>query len=99
MTTTNPKFAPGRVVATPAALGELAGAGQTPQEFLHRHLSGDWGDLSPEDAALNDEALTDGSRIFSAYRLRTGETIWVITEAVGDDGRRASTCCLRPDDY
>ena len=99
MTTTNPKFALGRVVATPGALEELAKAGQTPQEFLHRHLSGDWGDLTPEDAALNDEALTDGSRIFSAYRFKTGEKIWVITEAVGDDGHRASTCLLLPDEY
>ena len=42
----------GRVVATPGAIEELKRAGQTPSEFLNRHLSGDWGgsgniDLDP----------------------------------------------------
>ena len=41
----------------------------------------------------------DGSRILSAYRTLKGVKIWIITEAVGDDGRRASTCLLLPDKY
>lgn len=99
MTISNAIFALGQVVATPGALEALAKAGQTPHELLARHLRGDWGDLDAEDAALNDEALRDGSRLLSAYVLKTGEKLWVITEAVGDDGHRASTCCLRPDEY
>jgi hypothetical protein len=30
----------------------------------------------------NDHALTDDSRILSAYRPSLGEKIWIITEAV-----------------
>lgn len=101
MTTSKPKFTLGKVVATPGALEALATAGQTPHELLARHLRGDWGDLDAEDAALNDEALKNEnrSRIFSAYLLKSGEKLWVITEAVGDDGHRASTCLLLPDEY
>jgi hypothetical protein len=86
-------------VATPGALEALAKAGQTPLEFLRRHARGDWGDVCPEDSALNDEALRDGSRVFSAYSLKTGERLWIITEAAGDDGQRPSTCLLLPDEY
>jgi hypothetical protein len=98
MTTSKQLFSPGTVVATPGCLELLASSGVSPQELLARHLAGDWGDLDAEDAALNDEALRDGSRIFSAYLLKTGEKVWVITEAE-HDGQRASTCCLRPEDY
>ena len=51
---TNPKFQPGEVVASPGCLAALEAAGQTVQEFLIRHQSGDWGELSSADAALND---------------------------------------------
>lgn len=99
MTDAVPKFALGQVVATPGGLEALARAGQTPEEFLARHVRGDWGDLGPDDAALNDEAVADGSRIFSAYVLKTGEKLWVITEARDDEGHRTSTCLLLPDEY
>lgn len=93
------KFDPGQVVATPGALEALRAAGQVPGEFLGRHLRGDWGDLDEEDKRLNDAALIDGSRILSSYMLATGEKLWIISEAVDDDGRRASTCALHPDEY
>ena len=67
--------------------------------FLNRHITGDWGDLDDEDKRLNDEALKDGSRLLSAYTLKSGARIWVITEAVSDDGKRASTCVLLPENY
>lgn len=97
--TDEPKFELGQVVATPGGLDALRKAGQTVREFVARHQSGDWGDLGPQDRWSNDEALTDGCRILSAYTLRTGVKVWVITEAVGDDGKRASTCLLLPDEY
>jgi hypothetical protein len=94
-----PKFSLGRTVATPAALGVIAQAGQSPTEFLDRHVRGDWGDLSADDRALNDEAVQDGSRILSAYVTRAGEKIWIITEAADDRGHRAATTILLPDEY
>ena len=97
--TTKAKFHPGQIVATPGALEALQNAGQTPHEFLVRHLSGDWGDLDAEDRSLNDAAVIDGSRILSAYTTRKGERLWVITEAADDHGRRASSCLLLPSEY
>jgi hypothetical protein len=84
----------GTVVATPGAIEELKKAGQSPSEFLNRHLAGDWGDLCDEDRQLNNEAIENGDRVLSAYTLSTGERIWIITEA-----DRSSTCCLRPNEY
>jgi hypothetical protein len=89
------KFSTGKLVSTPAALETLARAGVSPLDLVRRHQSGDWGDLDAEDKQANDEALLDGSRIFSAYVLpTTGEKVWVITEA-----DRSSTCCLTPNCY
>lgn len=70
----------GQVVATPGALQALEEAGQLPEEFLVLHQNGNWGIVCDEDKALNDEALAHGMRVLSAYRLRTGTKIWVITE-------------------
>ena len=99
-TTSRAKFHPGQIVATPGALEAIRASGQSPEVFLGAHLEGYWGgDLCEEDRRLNDEALIDGSRLLSAYRTLRGERLWIITEAVGDDGRRASTCLLLPEEY
>lgn len=99
MTNIRPRFSLGTIVATPGALAALQHAHQSPQELLRRHVSGDWGDLDAEDKQANEAALLDGSRIFSAYLLKTSDKIWVITEAESDNGQRASTCLLLPEDY
>lgn len=93
------KFDLGVFTATPGALKAIREAGQTPGELLGRHAAGDWGEVDADDRRLNDEALLDGSRILSAYTLRTGVRIWAITEAAGDDGKRAATTLLLPDEY
>ena len=93
------KFKLGRVVATPGCLQLLEEAGQTPSIFLKRHISGDWGDLDDADKRENEIALVAGGRIFSVYYTKTKTKIWVITEAIGPDGQRASTCLLLPDEY
>jgi len=94
-----PRFRLGQTVATPAALEAIQQAGQSPAEFLDRHVRGDWGNLSADDRALNDEAVQDGSRSLSAYVTRGGENIWVITEAADDRGHRSATTILLPDEY
>jgi hypothetical protein len=87
------------VVATPGALDALAQSGQTADFFLSKHLNGDWGDVDQEDAAANEHALLDGSRLLSVYHTLRAVKLYVITEAADDDGRRASTCILLPDEY
>jgi hypothetical protein len=87
-------FPLGQVVGTPGALQALAEAGETPDAFLKRHLVGDWGELDAHDRAENDRSVATGCRLLSAYKLRTGETLWVITEA-----DRSSTTLLLPSEY
>ena len=99
-TTANPKFNTGVLLATPGSSEAFQRNGQTPLEFLQRHLSGDWGEeLCQEDRQANDEALVDGSRLLSAYRLKDGTKIWCITEAVGENGHREATTFLLPSEY
>jgi hypothetical protein len=88
------KFPLGQTVSTPGALETLQEAGQSPADFLNRHSSGDWGELSENDKQANEDALKYGDRIFSSYRTTNGTKIWVITEA-----DRSSTCVLLPEEY
>ncbi len=93
-------FSLGRLLSTPGALEALQTNGQSPVEFVSRHAKGDWGEeLCPEDKLLNDQSLLDGSRLLSAYKLKDGTKLWIITEAVDDDGNRAATTCLLPSEY
>ena len=99
MTTPTLRFQPGMAYVTPGAEEALTEAGTTLLPYLHRHVAGDWGDMDAEDAQANEDAISNGDRIFSAYTLTTGVKIWVITEAVGDDGLRSHTTGLLPDEY
>ena len=92
-------LSPGKIVITPGAQTAARESGERPYAYLWRHINGDWGDLTPEDRRANEEALNTGARLISAYVLRSGVRIWIITEAASEDGRRASTCILLPDEY
>lgn len=90
-----PLFSLGQVVVTPGALIALEKAGQTPLEFLARHVRGDWGELSEEDHKENRFSLECGFQLLSTYRTNAGDTkLWVITEA-----DRSVTTLLLPDEY
>jgi hypothetical protein len=94
-----PLFPLGQTVATHAASALLEMHGFSAITLLKRHQDGDWGALDAHDRAANELAVKNGSRILSAYDIN-GERIWVITEAVGEDGvSRASTCILKPEEY
>lgn len=99
MPATTPKFSCGVLLSTPGALEAFQRNNQTPFEFLHRHVAGDYGELCQEDRQANEQALVDGSRLLSAYHLKDHTKIWVITEAVGENGRRESSTFLLPEEY
>jgi hypothetical protein len=84
----------GGTYATPGAVAALEEAHQTPAELLSRHEAGDWGEVGPEDWEENELSVREGFRILSAYTLKTGVKIWVITEA-----DRSVTTILLPDEY
>jgi hypothetical protein len=91
-----PTFELGRTLATPGALDLLGEEGAI--GLLERHAEGDWGDLEPEDRRANEDALRSGARLLSAYETPAGR-VWIITDAAGDDGQRAATTILTPDEY
>ncbi len=84
----------GQIVATPGALAALEESGEQPGDFLRRHASGDWGDLSEEDRQENEFSLLHGFRLLSSYTLRNGVKLWVLTEA-----DRSATTLLLPEEY
>jgi len=96
-----PSFKPGRIVGSPSCLRAIENAGQNAWTFLARHLSGDWGIVDDDDAQANNQALKDGSRLLSAYLLDDEQKtkIWIITEAVDDNGHREATTLLLPEEY
>ena len=93
MTTYTALFTLGRTLATPAARDELSQLNYSPLDLLRKHMSGDWSEMAIEDQQSNREAITEGSRIFSAYTIQSTK-FWVITEA-----DRSSTTILLPSEY
>lgn len=88
------KFRTGEVVATPGAIAAMQKHLCQPLSLLARHLAGDWGDVPPEDAQLNDEALKSEGRLLSSYPIGGNERIWIITE-----WDRSVTTLLLPSEY
>lgn len=88
-----PLFDLGKIYATPGAMRFLQDNALPPYEFLHRHHTGDWGDLAPEDVEANRAALFYGSRLLSSYKIGK-QKLWVITEA-----DRSSTTVLLSEEY
>jgi hypothetical protein len=89
-----PLFPLGKVVATPGALEAMARSGNSIHDLLKRHVAGDWGDVCDADTRLNDEAIHNGGRLLSSYRLTNGAKLWVLTEA-----DRSATTALLPEEY
>ncbi len=88
------RFPLGQTYITPGAEEALMIAGQTGIEFLRRHMSCDFGDVTDEDWQENELSLREGFRLLSAYRTAKGQKLWIITEA-----DRSATTILLPDEY
>ena len=85
-----PRFPLGMIVATPGAIALRIDLSR----YLHRHHCGDWGDLCRDDKQSNEDALIDGNRILSCYKLPEGRNIYIITEC-----DRSSTCVMLCEEY
>jgi hypothetical protein len=97
------RFELGQICSTPGAQEVLERYQVNPLLLLGRHMAGDWGDVCPEDAQTNEEAVRVGARIFSVYVLASPQgmdealapiKVWIITEA-----DRSATTMLLPEDY
>ena len=82
----------GQILITPGARDDLDL--KDVASCLVRHAGGDWGDVSEEDWALNEEAVDTEDRILSAYHDRNGVKFWIITE-----WDRSATTILLPSEY
>lgn len=94
-----PKFFTGRIVATRDVAERMNREklfGDFVSDCLKRHVTGDWGDMCKEDAALNDASMkAREGRIHSSYTFpETKEKIWIITES-----DRSYTTVLYPSEY
>jgi len=102
-------FTLGQVVTTSGLFTYLSHSGFSGfiNNSLQRHRNKDWGDVSEEDKISNDYAVHEGGRLVSTYKIPVlpgfsssiSNHIWIITEAVGESGSRASTCILFPHEY
>ena len=88
------RFQLGKLVATPRALEAMKAASQDPVEFVSKHCTGNWGEVSREDAEANERAVDTEERILSVYRTCFGVQLYVITEA-----DRSATTILLPEEY
>jgi len=94
-------FSPGLIYVT-AGVDNLRGESEDFAHFVNlslaRHLVCDWGDLDPDDAALNDASLSPDNpgRILSSYSHADYPDwkIWIITE-----WDRSATTILFPSEY
>ena len=95
-----PRFELGQIVSTRGALAACSNVQL--QKCLARHLTGDWGCVCAEDRQANEDALSEGLRILSAYPIDPAKpsegfgenTLWIITEA-----DRSVTTFLLPEEY
>jgi hypothetical protein len=96
MPMTSPQlFEPGQQLITPAAAELLQQLNIDPQQLMHRHLAGDYGDLDEQDRQQNQAAIADGRRmVLSAYNVADDASVWIITAA-----DRTHTTVLLPCDY
>ena len=87
------RFSLGRVFLTPGAIEALRRANRDSGELLARHQAGDWGEIPEIDKRQNDETLSTGGRILSAYCVGY-QVLWVTTTA-----DRKITHILLPSEY
>ena len=87
----SPRFPLGRLLQTPGVQASIPGDALA--AALARHITGDFGDLCPEDVATNELAIEDGAQILSCYQ-HDGNKFYIIT-----DPDRSRTTALLPSEY
>jgi len=72
----------GRLVATRNIADGMESDPAFAQEIVAafgRYQRNDWGELCPEDKAVNDQAAEGGERVMASYQTSKGK-VWIITE-------------------
>ncbi|POP88819.1 SAM-dependent methyltransferase, partial [Pseudomonas amygdali pv. morsprunorum] len=89
-------FELGRVVLTHSVQSLLENNSLDVMQYLRRHATGDWGEISNDDWDSNQQALSAEGRLFSGYDIDAGDEtrLWIITEV-----DRSVTTIMLPSDY
>ena len=87
-----PRFDLGRLTITRGALDTLEH--RDVLAAVHRHVTGDWGDVDKEDWQSNERALREDTRLVSVYHSSVGVKFYIITE-----WDRSYTTILLPSEY
>jgi hypothetical protein len=87
------KFPFGQIAMTPGVEGLVEDCPNAINDLLARHGNLEQGELSKSDYEANQYALSNGYRIFSAFKLH-GQKVWIITEY-----DRSVTTLLLPEEY
>ena len=87
-----PLFPFGKLMIT-RGVAEIGFALDQLLNLLHRHVTGDFGEIDEEDRQENLLSIREGFRIMSAYTINDTK-LWCITEA-----DRRSTTILLPNEY
>ncbi|MFM0488311.1 hypothetical protein [Paraburkholderia graminis] len=75
-----PLFHPGKLLVAPDALETLRTNKIPLISVMLRHIAGDWGCVSDDDARQNDLSIAAGLRLMSIYPLHDRTRIIVVTE-------------------
>jgi hypothetical protein len=74
------QFRCGQLVLAPKARSVLQNHSAQTRAYFQRHLSGDWGDVSPRRWSENDSALRNGYALRSSYELSPKWLLEIVTE-------------------
>lgn len=78
-------------LGNPDSIAALEASGESLFDDLTRHLPGDRGEVDSGNVRETEPSVKHGWRLLSAYTLKSGTEIWVITEA-----DRYSKCLCLP---
>lgn len=88
------QFSSPQFAITASAKQAFEESGEQPAKYLDRHFSGDFGEVTGDDAAMNQANMATNNMVMSIYTLSTGVRFYIIT----DEGHGMTTLLL-PEEY
>jgi hypothetical protein len=76
-----PTILAGKINIAADVLPTLGEHGQSVYCYLHRHCTGDWGDIDEANKQANIRGALNGFRVTSRFRLRNGVMLAIRTNA------------------
>jgi hypothetical protein len=84
----------GQCHTTKAGMEALFTADENVASFLPRHMTGDWGEVTPKQKRLNDKGAKNGGRLISKFTLSNRVPLVIVTE-----GDRSNTTIMTANEF